>query len=475
MRLNVASGASSPGARGGAAAAGAASGTAAARTGARGAVAKALDDQTAMRHGAAPFVSYVAASGGEESVLTLAPGQPALVVLLLPGASRAAGKAGTAAAGPARAAGACRTADSATIFAAPATVGHGVLVRLRRPARVCDQVRTLPYLSGREAVHVASVAANGLRLADTAAHTSWSARARQQPPDFWYGSDGPMNMACRASPGGGRYLESASPKNGASGLAPSRCPYGTRGSFGGYLGELGRWEIWQHCDADRPPWNASDYDAAQVDLTTYHQGAGAAAYWMLGGPGRSGEPATPSADWNWGRLQARRAAGDAGPHVLGFPYLFADIEQYAGGLDSGWHRSYDGTCRTRTRGGTVTQREARNVLDGFWSFIRDRTPYFPGVYSSGARGSYSWRGIFGSQALADTAEWTYSFQARSYRTFPRGWHIPQRPVAAAWFGGNPAPRCHLVWQWIGGARRNRIYQTFRADQIRSPVPGPGCH
>jgi hypothetical protein len=284
-----------------------------------------------------------------------------------------------------------------------------------------------------------------------------------------------MNMACRVSPGGGRYLESASPRNGASGLAPSRCPYGTHGLFGGYLGELGRWEIWKRCDSDRPPWNASDYDAAQVDLTTYHQGAGAAAYWMLGGPGRSGRPSSPAADWNWGRLQARRAAGDAGPHVLGFPYIFADIEQYSGGLDSGWHRAHEAACGARGHRGAVTQRDARDVLDGFWSYIRDHTPYFPGVYSSGAGGSYSWRGIFGSQVLADTAEWTYSFQTRSYQTFPRGWHIPRGPVSPAWFGGSPAPRCHLVWQWVGGSRQNRIYQTFRADQIGSPVPGPGCH
>jgi len=423
-------------------------------------VAKALDDKTAMRRGAAPFVSYVAASG-EESVLTLAPGKPVSVVLVLTRASAAAR--------------ACRTADSATIFLSPATVGHGLLVRFSRPAQVCDQVMALPYLSGRKAVHVASIAADGLRLADTAGHHSWPARTRQQPQDFWYGSDGPMNMACRVSPGGGRYLESASPRNGASGLAPSRCPYGTHGLFGGYLGELGRWEIWKHCDSDRPPWNASDYDAAQLDLTTYHQGAGAAAYWMLGGPGRMGQPASPSADWNWGKLQARRAAGDAGPHVLGFPYIFADVEQYSGGFDSGWHRAYDATCGTRGHDGAITKREARDVLDGFRSYIRDHTPYFPGVYSSGVRGSYSWRAIFGSRTLADTAEWTYSYETRSYRTFPRGWHIPRRSVSPVWFGASPAPRCHLVWQWIGGSRQNLIYQTFRADQIWSPVPRPGCH
>ena len=447
VRLNVAGGTGSP----------RAPGAGAARSGTRGTVAKALDDMTAMRSGVAPFVSYVAASG-EESVLMLAPGRPVSVVLALTRSARAA---------------ACRSADSATIFPAPATVGHGLLVRLRRPARFCDQVRALPYLSGRRAAHVASIAAGGLRLADAAAHPSRPAGANQRPPEFWHGSDGPMNMACRAPSGGGSYLESASPKNGAGGLAPSRCPYGTHGSFGGYLGELGRWEIWKHCDADRPPWNASDYDAAQLDLTTYHQGAGAAAYWMLGGPGRSGEPSSPSADWNWGRLQAKRAAAEAGPHVLGLPYLFADIEQYSGGLDSGWHRSFNGRCRTG-RGGMVTQREAASVLDGFRSYIRNRTPYLPGVYSSGAGGSYSWRGIFGSQVLADTAEWTYSFQTRSYLTFPRGWHIPRRPVSPVWFGGSPAPRCHLIWQWIGGTGRNRTYQIFRADQIRSPAPGPGC-
>ena len=156
------------------------------------------------------------------------------------------------------------------------------------------------------------------------------------PNGYWYGSDGPTNPACGSS---APYLEASRPSDCAT----------TEGKFGGYMGETGRWDFWKRCDSNAIGWNTGAYNDAQANFAKGY-GVGAGAYWMMAGPGRSGNYTSASADKSWGASQAAAALADIGKKALDFPYVFMDIEQFGGGVDNGWNNAYKSTCaRTAAR------------------------------------------------------------------------------------------------------------------------------
>jgi hypothetical protein len=380
---------------------------------------------------AKPFTTYEHA-GSEQTAVTVQPGGPASVALLVPAGDT----------------GACRDAASATIYPSALALGVGTTVAFARPVSVCAEVRTLSYQPGQADDATLSVATGALAAAAARGSAAVSPDG-DSPNGYWYGSDGPTNPACGSSV---PYLE-------ASG--PSDCGT-TEGRFGGYLGEIGRWDYWKGCDSNGIGWDASAYNDAQANLGGGY-GVGAGAYWMMAGPGRDGNYTSASADTAWGTSQADRALSDIGSMALGFPYVFMDIEQYGGGMDNGWNNAYSSACAANGDPieTSISTALDRDTFNGFYNEIVSDSGLMPGVYSAGGGGAYEWSGIFGSQTLANTAEWTYQGETSSYASFPSGFSVGG--TSASWFASAPSS-CDLVWQWTGGAVQNGN-PDFRVDQF----------
>jgi hypothetical protein len=390
-------------------------------------VAKDLPDAAA---GASkPFTTY-ARAGNTMTALALRPGVSASMALLA----------------PASGVGACRAARSATIYPAALALGAGTTVSFARPVSVCGQVRTLSYQAGQAGAATLSIARGAMAAAASPAVITPDG---DTPSGYWYGSDGPTNPACGSSV----------PYKEASG--PSDCGT-TEGNFGGYMGEIGRWDYWKGCDSSGIGWNTGAYNDAQANFNGGY-GVGAAAYWMLGGPGRDGDYTSASADTSWGSAQADRVLSDLGTESLGFPYVFMDIEQYGGGVDNGWNNAYNSTCASNgnTIATTIAASLDRDTFNGFWDEIWDNSSFLPGAYSAGGGGAYEWSGIFGSQTLPHTAQWTYEGETSSLSSWPSGFSVSG--ASASWFAGGPSS-CHLIWQWTGGAVQNGS-PDFRVDQF----------
>jgi hypothetical protein len=367
--------------------------------------------------------------GYVQTALTLRPGTDASIALLAP--------AGTGAA--------CRTAGSATIYPTALALGTGTTVPFSRPLSVCGEVRTLSYQAGQASAGTMSVARGAMAAA---ASPSVITPDGDSPNGFWYGSDGPTNAACGSSV----------PYNEASG--PSDCGT-TEGRFGGYLGETGRWDYWKGCDSNGIGWNTGAYNDAQANFND-SQGVGAGAYWMMGGPGRSGNYTSASADTSWGQAQGARALSDINSDALGFPYVFMDIEQFGGGVDNGWDNAFSSTCGGSPVATTISTDLDRDTFNGFYNEIENDSSFMPGVYSAGGGGTYEWTGIFGTgNPLGNSAEWTYEGETGSLSSWPSSFAVGG--TSASWFASAPS-NCHLVWQWTGGAVTNGS-PDFRVDQF----------
>lgn len=375
-----------------------------------------------------PFTTY-AHAGDMMTALALRPGVSASVALLA----------------PASGSGACRAAGSATIYPSALALGIGTTVSFPRPVSVCGQVRTLSYQAGPAGAGTLSIARGAMAAASPNVITPDS----DTPTGYWYGSDGPTNPACGSSV---PYLEAS---------APSDCAT-TEGKFGGYMGETGRWDYWKGCDSLGIGWNTGAYNDAQANFGSGY-GVGAGAYWMLAGPGRDGNYTSASADQSWGSAQAARALSDIGTKALGFPYVFMDIEQYGGGVDNGWNNAYSSTCAANgnTIATTIAASLDRDTFNGFYNEIVNDSGFLPGVYSAGGSGAYEWNGIFGSQTLGNTGEWTYEGETSSLSSWPSAFSVSG--ASASWFASAPSS-CHLVWQWTGGAVQNGS-PDFRVDQF----------
>jgi len=396
-------------------------------------IAKALPYQRAWSARKTPYTTYQRA-GVQRTAVALRPGSSVSVALVstVPGA--------------------CGQAESATVYPSAVGLGAGASVAFARPVSVCGQLRILPFLPGGPAGSAASLARAALAAA-AGGQDSGAARAGDSPAGFWYGSDGPRAMTC----GSGPYTIMGRKGN----CSPAA------GHYGGYLGETGRWDEWESCDDVSRGWNSSDYADAQANFVTYHVGLGAAAYWMMAGPGRDSDPARASTATTWGWDQAKRVASDLSGVTLSLPYVLMDIEaQTQDGLSNGWNESWTSMCGSREARRHISARIDRHDFDGFWDYIKDDTAWRPGAYSAGGRSAYDWDGIFGSsQRLSSTAEWTYEDATDSIRTYPARFSIPGTRNNAEWFAGRPPPaRCELFWQWTGGSESNGI-PGYRVDQL----------
>ncbi len=337
--------------------------------------------------------------------LTLSRGAPASVALV----------ARTNGPGP------CRIAGTATVYPGLVAAGAGLAVRLARPVRFCGLPRVLTYLAGRPAAG---------QLMPMARQLSGGGVLPQgdSPSGFWYGSD--SNAPVPDSSSGGVYLMPDSPGGGA---------------YGGYVGELGAYDVWQGCTSG-VNWNQTGYNDAESNLKNHSDGVGAAGYWMMAGPGREpgGYTSSASSATSWGTSQAQRAVSDVG-QTLGFPYIFMDIEAAD---PHGWNEGFSGVCSGTETAGSIPVSLDRDTFNGFWDYVDGSSAYLPAVYEAGGGGGNSWDAIFGTgQTLGNTAEWTYVNETGSLSAFPSGWSVDG--TAPVWYASAPAS-CQVLWQWSGG-------------------------
>lgn len=332
--------------------------------------------------------------------------------------------------------GACHVATTATVYPGLTSTGNGLTVHLTRPVTFCGLPRVLAYLAGKPS-------AGSLMEAAQELSTGRERPDGDSPTGFWYGSD--SNAPVPTSSSGGVYLMPHSP---------------TGGAYGGYVGELGGYDIWQNCVSNGPNWNATGYNDAQSNLNNHKDGVGSGGYWMMAGPGRELGGFTTSATnaTNWGTSQAQRAVSDAMDHTLGFPYIFMDIEA----VDAhGWNEGFSGVCSGTETASSISSALDRDTFNGFWNYVENSSPYLASVYEAGGSGPNAWNAVFGSgQTLGNTAEWTYVNETSSISTFPTGWSVGG--TSPVWYASAPA-KCQMLWQWSGGNGQTSGFGDF--DQI----------
>jgi Protein of unknown function (DUF4232) len=329
---------------------------------------------------------------------------------------------------------ACHVATTATIYPGPTDTGAGLTVRLARPVTFCGLPRVLSFLAGRPS-------ANSLMPATQALSSGGMIPDGDKPAGFWYGSD--SNAPVPTSSSGGSYLMPHSP---------------TGGDYGGYIGELGAWNVWQGCTSG-VNWNQTGYLDAQSNYTKYSEGVGAGVYWQMGGPGREpgGYSSSTTTATNWGTSQAERAVSDF-QQAVSFPYIFMDIEA----ADAwGWNEGFSGPCSGTETAGSIPAATDRDTFNGFWDYIEEHSAYLPAVYEAGGGGGNSWNAIFtSSETLSDTMEWTYVNETSSISTFPTSWSVDG--VGPVWYASAPT-KCEALWQWSGGNGQTNGVGDF--DQI----------
>ncbi len=268
------------------------------------------------------------------------------------------------------------------------------------------------------------------------------------PNGFWYGSD--SNAPVPTSSSGGVWQMPDSP---------------TGGAYGGYVGELGAYDVWQGCTSG-VNWNPTAYNDAQSNFTSHSAGVGAGGYWMMAGPGREpgGFTTSEASATSWGTSQAQRAVSDAMIQPLSFPYIFMDIEAAD---PHGWNEGFSSVCGSSETASSISATLDRDTFNGFWDYVEDDSPYLAAVYEAGGDGGNSWSDIFGSQSLGGTAEWTYVNETSSLATFPTGFSVGG--TTAVWFASAPS-QCQMMWQWSGGdGQLNGIGDFDQIDTNRNLV------
>ena len=336
--------------------------------------------------------------------LTLSPGRTASIALV----TRTSG------------AGTCHLATTATIYPRLTSTGTGMTVRLAQPVTFCGLPRVMAFLAGQPSA--ASLMAEARALA------SGVSPFGDSPSGFWYGSDSNAPVPCCKN-SSGVWLMPDSPVGGA---------------YGGYVGELGAYDVWKGCTSGIN-WNQTGYNDAEGNLSNHNAGVGAGGYWMMGGPGREpgGYTTSDSNATNWGTAQAQRAVSDVG-QTLGFPYIFMDIEDvYA----HGWNEGFAGTCSGTETASSIPATIDRDTFNGFYNYVNNTAAFFPAIYDAGGSGPNSWSSVFGSQTLGNTMEWTYVNETSSISSFPSGFCV--NGTCAVWFASAPS-NCQMVWQWSGG-------------------------
>lgn len=275
------------------------------------------------------------------------------------------------------------------------------------------------------------------------------AYAGDSPGGFWYGTD-TQTMPVRGS---GPYYEPV-----------------IAASYGGYMGMVGSWAVWQSCPGTNYIWSARNSAQANANYVTYHAGVGTGVYWFMGGPGVDPHYNGTSAEaYAWGAAQAQRTAYDISHVTITYPVVWMDIElpgrapSYTPAPDNGWNAVYTSACSGRVRQNYVPASLDRAEFNGFWDYIKYHTRYIPGVYSA----PDVWAEIFGTGSAAyipNTDEWTYEAFTSSLQNLPSGWCLRGSSTCAHFFGGVTASSTHaLMWQWSGGGGSRNGYGDF--DQI----------
>jgi Protein of unknown function (DUF4232) len=337
---------------------------------------------------------------------------------------------------------ACRRVASLTVYPSSVARGAGRTAALTAPVNICGAAQVLPFLPPRHGGMALALARQALAAGNTDP-------ARQAPASdsagYDYGTDSSLPTAC--GNGHGPYTE---PRGD--------CGNGTAGPYGEYLGETGSFYNWQGCTTSGLAWNQANYNMATDNVVDHGTGLGAAAYYFMGGPGRDPHyNGTTSEATTWGREQAQQALSSLNGRVFDFRYIFMDIENDGAPPDYwGWNTLWNSACGNTIRAEYIPANIDYATVQGFANYIDAHSPYLAGVYSAGGIGYGGWMGIFGSEQLGHTPEWTFDNE-QSQLSFPSG--FSDSHANALWFGNAPAA-CHLLWQWSGGDGMDNGYGDF---------------
>jgi hypothetical protein len=375
-------------------------------------VAKIFPDTAAVQAGRKLLTTYRRGTA-QSTVLTLPPGGSVSVALFA---------AGT---GP----GACQRVTSLVVYPTAAARGAGRTARLAAPVRICGASRVLSFVPSGATDRVMALARSALTAAKSDPDQA------QGSTGFYYGTDSAAPQAC--GNGSGPYTE-----------PDGSCGQGSAGPYGEYIGEVGSFMNWQDCTTAGLAWVQANYNMATDNVVDFSTGLGAAAYWFAAGPGRDPHyNGTTAEAATWGQEQAQQALSDMGGKVFDFRYIFLDIENNGVPPDEdGWNTVWNGPCGNTVKSNYISANVDFATWVGFADYIDDHSPYLAGVYSSGGSWYGSWAGIFGSEQLSSTAEWTFTNE-QSQVDFPSGFSASH--ASAQWFSSEPAA-CDLLWQWSGG-------------------------
>jgi hypothetical protein len=347
---------------------------------------------------------------------------------------------------------ACHRVTSMVVYPTAAARGAGRTASPAAPVRICGAPRVLSFVPSGPGDRALAIARGALATAK-----SESAQA-QGSTGFFYGTDSAAPQAC--GNGSGPYTE---PKGS--------CGNGTAGPYGEYMGEVGSFMNWQHCTTAGLAWVQANYNMATDNVVKFGTGLGAAAYWFAAGPGRDPHyNGTAAEAATWGQEQAQQALEDLGGKVFDFRYIFMDIENNGVPPDEdGWNTVWDGPCGGKVKASYIPANVDFATWTGFAGYINNHSTYLAGVYSSGGNWYGSWAGIFGSQQLTNTAEWTFTNE-QAQLDFPSGFSGSH--AGAQWFSSEPAA-CDLLWQWSGGNGVLNGYGDFDQAEAANDA-NPSC-
>ena len=402
-------------------------------------VAKIFPDTAASKAGRKLLTTYEH-GGVQSTALTLQPGGSVSIELFA---------AGT---GPRT----CQRVTSLVVYPTAAARGAGRSAPLSAPVRVCGTARVLSFIPSGPS----GPSAQAMAIARSAMATAQSAPARSPSSAFYYGTDSALPQAC--GNGSAAYTE-PSQSCGQNGSEP----------YGEYIGEVGTFMSWQGCTTAGNAWDQANYNMATDNVVDFSTGLGAAAYWFAAGPGRDPHYNGSTAEAGiWGEEQAQEALSDLGGKVFDFRYIFMDIENNGVPPDEdGWNTVWNGPCGNTVKSEYVPANVDFATWVGFANYIDDHSPYLAAVYSSGGNSYGSWAGIFGSEKISNTAEWTFTNE-QSQLDFPSGFSGSH--ASPQWFSSEPAA-CDLLWQWSGGngvLNGNGDYDVAETANDATPACAP---
>ena len=248
--------------------------------------------------------------------------------------------------------------------------------------------------------------------------------AGDTPEGFWWGSDSNYPTATGTK-------------------APFLEPYNSSGSYGGYFAEVDTYFDQKGCGSGRAvnSTNVADANANSNYDRTYGvpESLGTALYYYGGGPGVDPNyNGTTTEAYAWGQLQATKAYQryeQNGPSVW-TPLMLMDIDVIYG---DGWN-DVKKHCSDQDVETSIPYAVDRATFNGFWDYIYNSTPFYPGVYSSPS----IWDHTFGTGSygtISNTFEWTNESETGSY-VGPSAWCSGS--TCASWYGSTTKK---MAWQW----------------------------